>query len=63
MESSNGSKLPGKDMLTHLENDKGGAWIDISVPLYTGMVHGQTTPVLIEHMMDLEHGDAANVPS
>jgi arylformamidase len=62
MESSNGSKLPGKDMLTHLENDKGGAWIDISVPLYTGMVHWpDNPPVLIERMMDLTHGDAANV--
>ena len=62
MESSNGSKLPGKDMLTHMEDDQGGAWIDISVPLYTGMVHWpDNPPVLIERMMDLTHGDAANV--
>ena len=62
MESSNGSKLPGKDMLTDLENNIGRAWIDISVPLYTGMVHWpDNPPVLIERMMDLEHGDAANV--
>jgi kynurenine formamidase len=49
-------------MLTHLENDKGGAWIDISVPLYTGMVHWpDNPPVLIERMQDILHGDAANV--
>ena len=62
MDNSNSSKLPGTDILTHLENDKGGAWIDISVPLYTGMVHWpDNPPVLIERMMDLTHGDAANV--
>ena len=62
MESSHGSKLSGKDMLTNLENDTGKVWIDISVPLYTGMVHWpDNPPVLIERTMDLEHGDAANV--
>ena len=62
MESSNGSKLPEKDMLTDLENNIGRAWIDISVPIYSGMVHWpDNPPVQIERMMDLEHGDAANV--
>ncbi len=62
MESSNGSKLPGKDMLTDIETNIGRAWIDISVPIYSGMVHWpDNPPVQIERMMDLERGDAANV--
>jgi arylformamidase len=37
-------------------------WIDISVPLYTGMVHWPDNPaVRIERMLDLTRGDAANV--
>jgi arylformamidase len=43
-----------------MENSKG--WIDISVPLYTGMAHWpDNPPVRIERMMDLSRGDAANV--
>ena len=43
-----------------MENSKG--WIDISVPLYTGMAHWpDNPPVRIERMMDLARGDAANV--
>jgi arylformamidase len=39
-------------------------WIDISVPLRTGMVHWpDNPPVRIERVMDLEHGDAATVSS
>ncbi len=38
------------------------SWIDISVPLYTGMAHWpDNPPVLIERFLDLEKGDAANV--
>jgi arylformamidase len=37
-------------------------WIDVSVPLRTGMVHWpDNPPVRIERMLDIEHGDAANV--
>jgi arylformamidase len=37
-------------------------WIDISVPLYTGMVHWPDNPqVSIERMMDIDRGDTANV--
>ena len=37
-------------------------WIDISVPIYSGMVHWpDNPPVRIERMQDLSHGDAANV--
>jgi len=37
-------------------------WIDISVPIYSGMVHWpDNPPVNIERFMDLAHGDAANV--
>ena len=43
-----------------MENSKG--WMDISVPLYTGMAHWpDNPPVRIERMLDLARGDAANV--
>jgi len=38
------------------------AWIDISVPIYSGMVHWPDDPdVRIERVHDLSRGDAANV--
>src|SRR5215469_14591247 len=38
------------------------SWIDISVPIYTGMVHWpDNPPVRIERMKDLDEGDVANV--
>lgn len=38
------------------------SWIDISVPLYTGMAHWpDNPPVRIERILDLEKGDAATV--
>jgi arylformamidase len=37
-------------------------WIDVSVPLRTGMVHWpDNPPVSIERMLNIEHGDLANV--
>jgi arylformamidase len=37
-------------------------WIDVSVPLHTGMVHWpDNPPVKIERMLDLEQGDACTV--
>jgi arylformamidase len=37
-------------------------WIDISVPLHSGMVHWpDNPPVRIERMLDMERGDVANV--
>src|SRR5258706_103240 len=37
-------------------------WIDVSVPLRTGMVHWpDNPPVSIERALDIERGDAANV--
>jgi arylformamidase len=37
-------------------------WIDISVPLYSGMVHWpDNPPVHIERMMNIEEGDGCNV--
>jgi len=39
-----------------------GDWIDVSVPLRTGMVHWPDNPsVSIERMLDIERGDVANV--
>ena len=38
------------------------AWIDISVPIYTGMVHWPDNPaVRVERIQDLSRGDVANV--
>ncbi len=37
-------------------------WIDVSVPIRDGMVHWpDNPPIVLERMMDMEHGDAANV--
>ncbi|MGH3086642.1 MAG: cyclase family protein [Rubrobacteraceae bacterium] len=37
-------------------------WVDVSVPLRSGMVHWpDNPPVRIERMLDMERGDAANV--
>lgn len=37
-------------------------WVDISVPLRSGMVHWPNNPpVRIERMLDIERGDVANV--
>ncbi len=45
-----------------MSDEKTAAWIDISVPLYSGMVHWpDNPPVKIERMLDLSRGDAANV--
>lgn len=37
-------------------------WIDVSVPLYTGMVHWpDNPPVQIDRILDMAHGDVCNV--
>ncbi|HLH63328.1 MAG TPA: cyclase family protein [Ktedonobacteraceae bacterium] len=39
-----------------------GDWIDVSVPLHSGMVHWpDNPPVSIERVLDMSRGDAANV--
>lgn len=39
-----------------------GVWVDVSVPLRSGMVHWpDNPPVRIERMLDIERGDVANV--
>ena len=39
-------------------------WIDVSVPIHTGMVHWpDNPPVRVERMLALDRGDAANVSS
>jgi len=41
---------------------KASTWIDVSVPLRSGMVHWpDNPPVRIERIQDLSHGDTANV--
>jgi len=45
----------------HAGETKNG-WIDVSVSLHSGMVHWpDNPPVRIERMLDMEHGDVANV--
>ena len=62
MNNSNRWKSPLQGGIGVLSDDSSGAWIDISVPLYTGMVHWpDNPPVRIERMQDLSRGDAANV--
>jgi arylformamidase len=42
--------------------DAKDGWIDVSVPLRSGMVHWpDNPPVSIERMLDMERGDVANV--
>jgi arylformamidase len=49
--SASGSRTPSEE-----------GWIDVSVPLRSGMVHWpDNPPVRIERMLDMESGDAANV--
>ena len=62
MNNSNGWKSPLQSGISQLSDESSGAWIDISVPIYTGMVHWpDNPPVRIERMQDLSRGDAANV--
>jgi len=45
-----------------LEEETIAAWIDISVPIYSGMAHWPDNPIVrIERMQDMARGDAANV--
>lgn len=47
---------------SRLEEETIAAWIDISVPIYSGMAHWPDNPaVRIERMQDMARGDAANV--
>jgi arylformamidase len=62
MNNSYGWKSPLQGSVGALSDESSGAWIDISVPIYTGMVHWpDNPPVCIERMQDLSRGDAANV--
>ena len=62
MDSLNGFNNPGRGGLSPLSDGTTRTWIDISVPIYSGMVHWpDNPPVNIERIMDLSHGDAANV--
>src|SRR5450759_1974821 len=48
-----------KDMKDNIQS---GAWIDISVPLYSGMVHWpDNPPVEIERTMSMDAGAVCNV--
>ena len=62
MNDSNGMNTPGSGSISSLSDATLETWIDISVPIYSGMAHWPDNPsVKIERIMDLAHGDAANV--
>lgn len=45
-----------------MANELAHSWIDVSVPLHTGMAHWPDNPeVRIERIMSIDRGDAANV--
>lgn len=45
-----------------MANNLSEGWIDVSVPLHTGMVHWpDNPPVQIERIMSIDRGDSANV--
>lgn len=50
------------DVAADMDVDAAEPWIDISVPLYSGMVHWpDNPPVKVERMLDMEAGHACNV--
>ncbi|MEQ8186415.1 MAG: cyclase family protein [Candidatus Eremiobacterota bacterium] len=59
MKNYNEQNIPGQEALIHpITTD----WIDISVPIYSGMVHWPGDPaVQIELVHDMSRGDVANV--
>jgi len=62
MENAKRRNITRAKRLLSMSDAKRAAWIDISVPIYSGMVHWPGDPgVDIERTKDLSHGDAANV--
>jgi arylformamidase len=62
MENAKKRSIPGAKRLVSVSDNTAPAWIDISVPIYSGMVHWPDDPgVSIERTKDLSRGDAANV--
>jgi arylformamidase len=52
----------GRRAFYAVSDEMSAAWIDISVPIYSGMVHWPGDPaVAIERVHDLSRGDPANV--
>jgi kynurenine formamidase len=53
----------GRQAFSPVSDEMTSAWIDISVPIYSGMVCWPGDPaVRIDRVHDLSRGDAANVP-
>ena len=62
MENSKRRNIPRAKRPASASDARTTAWIDISVPIYSGMVHWPDDPgVSIERVQDLSRGDAANV--
>ena len=52
----------GRRVFSPVSDKMTAAWIDISVPIYSGMVSWPDDPAVhIERVHDLSRGDAANV--
>ena len=62
MEVAGGRRLPWAPPFVRGSDEMTANWIDISVPIYSGMVHWPDNPaVRVERIQDLSRGDAANV--
>ena len=62
MEKSKKRNIPTATRLSSVSDGRTAAWIDISVPISSGMVHWPDDPsVSVERVQDLSRGDAANV--
>jgi arylformamidase len=62
MEKSKKRNIPRATRLSSVSDERTAAWIDISVPISSGMVHWPDDPgVSVERVQDLSRGDAANV--
>lgn len=49
-------------MTESLSSQQGNEWIDISVPIFSGMVHWpDNPPIQVEFVMNMEKGDPCNV--
>jgi len=62
MEHAKRLNIPRAKRLGSVRDGMTAAWIDISVPITSGMVHWPDDPgVSVERVQDLSRGDAANV--
>ena len=62
MDDSNVANVPTRRAFHKVSDEMATSWMDISVPIYSGMVHWPGDPaVRIDRVQDLARGDVANV--